>query len=197
MCSYTMLPNFLTLLRVASIPVIVLLLALKSPLWSVICCGIFILSCVTDYVDGALARRQKVQSELGRIMDPIADKLLVGCLLLALAGLGHLEDYATLYAGILILFREIMVGGLRDYASAVGSKIPTIRIAKWKTAVQMTGLGFLIVGMDGGKWLGLPQVPVTLIGAVLIWIAVIPTWISGFIYLRYAVQIFRQQGAKS
>ncbi|QCE33749.1 CDP-diacylglycerol--glycerol-3-phosphate 3-phosphatidyltransferase [Acetobacteraceae bacterium] len=191
-----MLPNLLTLLRVVAIPIIILFLAFETSFWRVMCCGLFILACVTDYLDGALARRQKVQSELGRIMDPIADKLLVACLLLVLAGLGHLSDYGTLYAAILILFREIMVGGLRDYASAAGSKIPTIRIAKWKTAVQMTGLGFLIVGKSGGVWLGLPQVPVTLIGAVLLWISVIPTWISGLIYLRYAVQIFRQEGAK-
>lgn len=183
----TDLPNLLTLFRIASIPVLIGLLALGSGTADVAAFLVYVLACVTDYLDGALARRRCQQSELGRMMDPIADKLLVGALLMALAGLGRLP-YDALYAAIIIMLREIMVSGLREYMAAHNEKIPSTRLAKWKTALQMLAIGFLVLGRAGAEKVNLAWVPVDVIGAGLLWFSVIPTVMSGWGYLRAGFQ---------
>ncbi|EHH68302.1 CDP-diacylglycerol--glycerol-3-phosphate 3-phosphatidyltransferase [Gluconobacter morbifer] len=178
----TDLPNVLTLLRIASIPLLVALLAFHSPVANVIACLIYTAACITDYLDGALARRWHQLSELGRMMDPIADKLLVGALLLALAGLTHLPLF-SLYAAIIIMLREILVSGLREYMASQRETLPSTRLAKWKTGIQMVAIGFLIGGDGAADMLGLSFLPATMIGGGLLWISVIPTVITGWAYL--------------
>ncbi|MCQ9154370.1 CDP-diacylglycerol--glycerol-3-phosphate 3-phosphatidyltransferase [Acidomonas methanolica] len=178
----TDLPNVLTLLRIASIPVLVALVAMRAPMSDLLACLVYIAACITDYLDGMLARRWKQNSDLGRMMDPIADKLLVGSLLLTLAGYGRLP-YGALFAAIIILLREILVSGLREYMATQRANLPSTRLAKWKTAIQMVAIGFLLAGDSTGALLGLKKVPVALIGAVLLWISVGPTVISGWGYL--------------
>ncbi|GBR03431.1 MULTISPECIES: CDP-diacylglycerol--glycerol-3-phosphate 3-phosphatidyltransferase [Gluconobacter] len=178
----TDLPNVLTLLRIAAIPVLVALLALHSALGNVAACVVYTAACITDYLDGALARKWQMLSELGRMMDPIADKLLVGALLLALAGLTTLPVY-SLYAAIIIMLREILVSGLREYMASQRATLPSTRLAKWKTGIQMVAIGFLIGGDKAAATLHLSFLPATLIGGILLWVSVIPTVLSGWGYL--------------
>ncbi|GBR47523.1 CDP-diacylglycerol--glycerol-3-phosphate 3-phosphatidyltransferase [Neokomagataea thailandica] len=181
----TDLPNVLTLLRIASIPALVALLMLNTTLGHCAALIVYTLACITDYLDGALARRWQQHSELGRMMDPIADKLLVGALLLALAGVNALPCY-SLFAAIIILLREITVSGLREYVASQGGKLPSTRLAKWKTGIQMVSIGFLLAGNDTAVLLGLHSMNASMVGGVLLWLSIIPTVLSGYGYGKAA-----------
>lgn len=182
----TDLPNVLTLFRIASIPVLVILVAIRAPVADMAACGLYIIACITDYLDGMLARRWKQGSDLGRMMDPIADKLLVGALLLTLAGYERLP-YGALFAAIIIMLREILVSGLREYMASQRATLPSTRLAKWKTGIQMVAIGFLLAGDSTARLLGLAILPASLIGAVMLWVSVAPTLISGWGYLSAGV----------
>lgn len=179
----TDLPNLLTLLRIAAIPALVGLVAIQNQVACVVAFALYIAACITDYFDGALARSRKQTSDLGRMMDPIADKLLVGALLLVLAGTQQLRFYA-LFAAILIMLREIAISGLREYMASRHETVPSTQLAKWKTAIQMFAIGFLVLGNKGGAALHLTVIPLTSIGSVLLWVSVVPTLVSGWGYLR-------------
>ncbi|MGN6469842.1 MAG: CDP-diacylglycerol--glycerol-3-phosphate 3-phosphatidyltransferase, partial [Rhizobiaceae bacterium] len=129
--------------------------------------------------DGYLARIWEQTSNIGRMLDPIADKLLVSAVLLLLAHNGTIDKY-SLWAAIIILCREILVSGLREYLAGLKVSVPVTRLAKWKTTVQMVSLGFLIAGPAGDKVL--PQA--THIGIVLLWISAIITLYTGYDYFR-------------
>src|ERR671916_1575952 len=144
----TDLPNLLTLSRIAAIPVLVALAALRHPWGDVFACVVFSAAAITDYYDGKIARERRAVSGFGRMLDPIADKLLVGAALIVLAGHDRLTGW-TLYPAIVILLREILVSGLREYLAELRIGLPVSRLAKWKTAIQMTAIGFLIVGEAG------------------------------------------------
>jgi len=177
----TDLPNVLTLLRIGSIPVLIGLIAWHDPVADALACILYIGACITDYFDGMLARRWHQLSDLGRMMDPIADKLLVGALLMAMAGFGRLID-GSLYAAIIILVREILVSGLREYMAFQHTTMPSTRLAKWKTGIQMVAIGMLLGGDGTAQLIGLP-LPVGILGAVLLWVSAIPTVITGWNYL--------------
>lgn len=173
------LPNALTALRIALIPVIMLLLYLPGPEARWTAAGLFVLAAVTDYLDGWLARRLQVVSDVGRFLDPIADKLLVAAVLLMLAGTGGLSDPA-LIAAVLILFRELLVSGLREFLAGRAIAMPVTTLAKWKTASQLVALPLLLVG-DAADVAGVSlQWP----GEVMLWIAALLTTQTGYIYLR-------------
>ncbi|WP_025885982.1 CDP-diacylglycerol--glycerol-3-phosphate 3-phosphatidyltransferase [Asaia prunellae] len=178
----TDLPNILTLLRIASIPLLIALIAIGNPVTDGIACLVYIAACITDYFDGMLARRWKQGSELGRMMDPIADKLLVGALLLTLAGYGRLV-YGALFAAVIILIREIMVSGLREFMASQSTTLPSTRLAKWKTGIQMVAIGCLLAGDAMPRMIGLGVLSFSTIGAILLWFSVIPTVLSGWGYL--------------
>ncbi|MCX5617540.1 CDP-diacylglycerol--glycerol-3-phosphate 3-phosphatidyltransferase [Bombella sp. TMW 2.2543] len=183
------LPNLLTLFRILVIPVLVGFLAVGG-LWADLAFLFYVGACVTDYLDGALARKQGLTSDLGRMMDPIADKLLVGGLLLALAGMGGLR-FGSLYAAILIMLREILISGLREYMASHNEMIPSTRLAKWKTGVQMVAIGFLIIGQgDAGPFHEVARYS-GMVGAVLLWLSVVPTLLTGTGYLRATVARMR------
>lgn len=187
------LPNLLTLFRILVIPVLIGCLA-AGGLWADIAFLLYVGACVTDYLDGALARRQGLTSDLGRMMDPIADKLLVGGLLLALAGMGGLR-FCSLYAAILIMLREILISGLREYMASRNETIPSSRMAKWKTGIQMVAIGFLVLGQGAVSSLHSLYDEATwycgVIGAALLWFSVIPTLLTGMAYLRATVARMR------
>ncbi len=132
----TDLPNVLTLSRIAAIPLLVLLMALHRAGTDFAACIVFAVACITDYLDGRLARDWKQTSDFGRMLDPIADKLLVGAALMMLVGLARLSVWG-LYPAIVIMLREILVSGLREYLAGVQVGLPVTRLAKWKTGVQM------------------------------------------------------------
>jgi cardiolipin synthase len=178
----TDLPNVLTLSRIAAIPLLVVLMALRSPEGDLAACAVFSAAAITDYFDGKLARSRKQQSDLGRMLDPIADKLLVGAALMLLVGQDRLSA-PGLYPAIVIMLREILVSGLREYLAGIRASLPVTKLAKWKTGFQMAALGTLIAGDTGGGLLGLGFLPVSLLGEVMLWAAAALTLITGWDYL--------------
>jgi cardiolipin synthase len=178
----TDLPNVLTLSRVAAIPVLIVLASIGSPGCDLAACIVFASAGVTDYLDGKLARSRKQFSDLGRMLDPIADKLLVGAVLIMLAGDGRLGPWG-LYPAIVIMCREILVSGLREFLAEIRVGLPVTRLAKWKTTAQMAALGFLIAGNGTAHLLVIGWLPVWLIGIVLLWVSALLTVITGWDYL--------------
>ena len=177
----TDLPNVLTLSRIAAVPLLVALAALGTEAGDLAACAVFTGAAITDYFDGKLARDRRQISDLGRMLDPIADKLLVGATLMVLAGAGRL-GFSGLYPAIVIMLREILVSGLREYLAGLRVGLPVTRLAKWKTGVQMAALGVLLAG-DGGAALLRVPLPVTAIGAALLWAAALLTLVTGWDYL--------------
>jgi cardiolipin synthase len=178
------LPNLLTYGRIAAVPVVVGLMfwqsILEGGLWSRwLALAIFIAAGLTDILDGYLARIWGQQSSLGRMLDPIADKLLVSSCLLMLAAEGTIRGW-SLFAAVIILCREILVSGLREYLAELRVGVPVTRLAKYKTIGQMVAIGFLIAG-DAGDVV-LPQT--TLIGIALLWLSAILTLYTGWDYMR-------------
>ncbi len=178
----TDLPNLLTLSRIAAIPVLVACVALGTPWGDAFACIVFALAAITDYFDGKLARNRAQTSDIGRMLDPIADKLLVGASLMMLAGSARLSSWG-LYPAIVIMLREILVSGLREYLGAIRISLPVTQLAKWKTGFQMGALGTLLAGDSGAHALGLGFLPVSQIGELLLWGAALLTLVTGWDYL--------------
>jgi cardiolipin synthase len=178
----TDLPNLLTLSRIIAIPVLVVLVALRDPWADAAACAVFSAAAITDYFDGKLARQRQQISRFGRMLDPIADKLLVGAALMLLVGLHRLSP-AALYPAIIIMLREILVSGLREFLAELRIGLPVTRLAKWKTGFQMGALGTLLAGDSAGQVLGLGFLPVSAIGEVMLWTAAVLTLVTGWDYL--------------
>ena len=178
----TDLPNVLTLSRIAAIPLLVLFVALRTPGGDIAACAVFGVAAITDYFDGKLARSRKQQSDLGRMLDPIADKLLVAAALMMLVGLDRLSPLA-LYPAIVIMLREILVSGLREYLAGIRIRLPVTNLAKWKTGFQMGALGALLAGDTGASVLHLGWLPVSIIGEAMLWVAAALTLVTGWDYL--------------
>ena len=174
----TSLPNVLTLSRILVIPVVVGSFYVPGDYARWIACALFSAAAVTDWLDGHMARRWQQQSEIGRFLDPIADKLLVSATLFMLTAFGRLSAEAVLPA-LVILCREILVSGLREYLAGLRVGMPVSRLAKWKTVIQMVAIGILIVGDAGPGFL-----PVAAIGETLLWIAASLTLVTGYDYLQ-------------
>lgn len=178
----TDLPNLLTLSRIAAIPLLVVLVALRQPTADLAACIVFAAAAITDYFDGKLARSRRQQSDLGRMLDPIADKLLVAASLMMLVGDGRLSTLG-LYPAIVIMLREILVSGLREYLAGIRIGLPVTRLAKWKTGFQMGALGTLLAGDTTATLLHLTFLPVSIIGETMLWVAAGLTLITGWDYL--------------
>jgi cardiolipin synthase len=178
------LPNILTYARIAAVPVVVGLLywqsILEGGLWlRWLALAVFIAAGITDILDGYFARIWGQMSSLGRMLDPIADKLLVASSLLMLAAEASIHGW-TLLAAIIILCREILVSGLREYLAELRVGVPVTRLAKWKTVAQMVAIGFLIAGEAGDR-----VIPgITEIGIGLLWASAILTLYTGWDYMR-------------
>ena len=174
------LPNILTYARVAAVPLVAGLLFWPREPWARwTALAIFVAAAVTDFFDGYLARAWSQQSSLGRMLDPIADKLLVSAVILVLAANQTISG-VTLWAGIIILCREILVSGLREYLAELRVPVPVTAVAKWKTTAQLVALGFLIAGPSGEAVLP----GSTMAGIVLLWIAAILTLYTGWDYMK-------------
>ena len=178
----TDLPNLLTLSRIAAIPLLVACAVAATPGGDLLAMLVFTAAALTDWLDGHLARIRRQHSDVGRMLDPIADKLLVGATLMLLAGLGRLP-YGGLYPAIVILLREILVSGLREYLAGLSLRLPVTRLAKWKTGFQMGALGTLLAGDETARLLHVP-LPVTAIGEAMLWVAAVLTLLTGWDYLR-------------
>jgi cardiolipin synthase (CMP-forming) len=177
------LPNLLTLSRISAIPAIVLLVALHNPACDLAASVLFGIAAFTDYLDGKLARSQRLVSSLGRMLDPIADKLLVGAVIMVLVGQGRLS-YLGLYPSIVIVLREILVSGLREYLAELRVGLPATKLAKWKTGFQMVALGAALAGDTSARLIGIPTFPLSTIGEALLWLAASLTLLTGWDYLK-------------
>ncbi len=178
------IPNILTYGRILCVPLIVVCFFVEGRLqssdfarWAAV--WIFVIASVTDFFDGYLARIWNQTSNIGRMLDPIADKLLIASILLLVAADGTIAGW-SLWAAIIILCREILVSGLREYLAELKVSVPVTRIAKWKTTVQMVAIAFLLAGPAGDKVL--PYT--TEIGIGLLWIAALLTMYTGYDYFR-------------
>ncbi len=191
----TDLPNLLTLSRIAAIPLLVAMVALRSPWGDVAACVVFSVAAITDYFDGKIARERQQISGFGRMLDPIADKLLVGAALMLLAGHARLPGLSLLPA-IVILLREILVSGLREYLAELRVGLPVTKLAKWKTGFQMGALGTLLAGDSGASVLHLSFLPVSLIGEAMLWIAAALTLLTGWDYLQAGLRHAGQDAAR-
>lgn len=178
------LPNVLTYGRIAAVPgLVACLYFLQGDVarWSAF--GLFVIASLTDWLDGYLARAWQQQSALGRMLDPIADKLLVGTSLLMLTHVNSIYGWHV-WAAVIILCREILVSGLREFLAELNVKIHVTQLAKWKTTLQMVALAVLLAGPAGDKLI--PYV--TSSGLALLWLAALLTLWTGYDYLRAAVQ---------
>ena len=170
------LPNMLTFSRIIVIPVIFLSVYIHSFWWGVLAAILFIVASITDYFDGYLARARGEASALGRLMDPIADKLLVASALVVLLAKPEMVYTKLSYIPVIvILCREILVSGLREFLREVNVGMPVTRLAKWKTGFQMTALSMMLL-KGVWYWGG--------IGEILLWIAGVLTFITGYQYFQ-------------
>lgn len=185
-------PNLLTILRIMLIPFIAVLLFIPTVWAAWAALVLYALASFTDWLDGYLARRMEVISAFGRFLDPIADKLLIAILLLIFAGLGRL-DGLWLIPACVIMFREILIAGLREFLGPQNIVIHVSKLAKYKTASQMIALGFLVVG-DYGDVI-LPQT--LLIGQVLLTISAILTVITGYEYMKQGMKAIVEMEKKN
>lgn len=175
--------NALTLGRLISIPVMMILFFIPYAWSAWLCLFVYIAAAVTDGLDGYIARRYNQISKFGVFLDPIADKIFVMSVLIMLVSGGHISGF-WLLPTIIILAREFLISGLREFLGPKNIQVPVSRLAKWKTGVQMTALGFLVIG-DNGDVL----VPHTLdIGLMGLLVAAVLTIVTGWDYMKTGVQ---------
>jgi cardiolipin synthase (CMP-forming) len=189
------LPNLLTYGRIGAIPVVVALLFWPDEAtmrWAAL--AVYASAGITDYFDGYLARAWSQQSSLGKMLDPIADKLLVAACLLMLVADGSIRSI-SIWAAIIILSREILVSGLREFLAEVKVSVPVSHLAKWKTAMQLIAVGFLVAGHAGDALF--PAGMTREIGLILLWIAAILTLITGYDYMQAGISHLIAEDEKS
>ena len=176
------IPNYLTIIRLVSIPIIVMTFYFDDSKFAHRVGGI-VFACVslTDFFDGYLARKYNLISSFGRMFDPIADKVLVGCVLVMLVKDNRADEIPCL----LILAREFVVAGFREFLAQVQVSVPVSRLAKIKTTIQMVSMTMLIVGSVGSG-----IVVLDLVGHISLWIAAILTVVTGYSYLQACSRYF-------
>ncbi len=189
------LPNVLTYGRIAVVPIVVGCMFWQSILggglwlrW--VALAFFIAAAISDFLDGYFARIWAQQSSLGRMLDPIADKLLVSSCLLMLAAEDTIHGW-SLFAAIVILCREILVSGLREYLAELRVSVPVTRLAKWKTTLQLVAVGFLIAGDAGDAVIPI----VTKLGIMLLWLSALLTLYTGWDYLQAGLHHLTREDA--
>ncbi|MCP4923435.1 MAG: CDP-diacylglycerol--glycerol-3-phosphate 3-phosphatidyltransferase [bacterium] len=172
------LPNTLTMTRIAIIPLVVVCILLNTHVTNLIGTVLFAIASFTDFLDGYLARTWKATTRFGQFLDPVADKLLVASALFTLTGIERIDGLQVIPA-LVILCREILVSGLREFLAGAKVSIPVTQLAKWKTALQLFAIGALILH-DSAPW-GLPSH----------WIGVIGLWVAAALTLRTGWDYFQ------
>ena len=178
------IPNILTIGRIIIVPIFVLTFFLPGFFGDLIPFFLFIAASFTDFLDGVLARFLKEESKLGELLDPIADKILVSAALVLLIMNGTIKNYEVI-AAIIILTREILISGLREFLAGIKVSVPVSKIAKFKTALQLIALGILILS-EGGFIL----LPILMFGKIALWIAALLTLYTGYDYLKSGLRHF-------
>lgn len=184
-------PNVLTVSRIVSIPVVLVFIYWGGATGNWLAFAVYTYACITDFFDGYLARAWHQQSAFGRFLDPIADKLLVAGVLFMLVGVETISALHILPAAV-ILSREILVSGLREFLAEARVGLPVSLLAKWKTTIQMLALGFLIVGHVGPDFGPLSTWEIGIYG---LWIAAAITIVTGYDYLRAGLRHIAESDA--
>lgn len=180
------IPNILTITRIILLPFMMVCFFMEAqfgPAASWVCLGLYVVAALTDFFDGWVARKFNQISAFGTFLDPISDKIFVGCLLVLLVGFGRL-DGVWMIPVLLILFREFLISGLREFLGPHDVKLPVTNLAKWKTTLQMLSLGFLVIA---------PALPIALeIGRYSLLAAAILTLITGWEYVKAGLEVMRK-----
>ena len=181
------IPNILTIGRIIIVPIFVLSFYIPGVVGDLVPFFLFILASFTDFLDGLLARLYKEESKLGELLDPIADKILVAAALVLLVMNGIIKNYEVI-AAIVILTREILISGLREYlAKRKESSLPVSSLSKFKTFIQMLSIAMLLTGETGNKIINFQDYNAETIGIILLWLAAFLTIYTGYDYLRKGI----------
>jgi cardiolipin synthase len=188
------LPNAITMLRILLVPVFVIAFVMPGDAARMVAFLVFALAGISDWLDGFAARKLKAGSDFGRMLDPIADKVLVAVALMMLVAEGTFTRYnqttgalslLRLVPAVIILSREILVSGLREFLAGTRVSVPVTAIAKFKTAVQMLAIGAMILTPLADKFVpGVPSLTYAFIAYILLWVAAALTVYTGVIYFR-------------
>ena len=180
------IPNILTIGRIILVPILIFAFYLPGALGDWIPFFIFVLASFTDFLDGLLARLYKEESKLGELLDPIADKIIVASALVLLVMSGTIINYEVI-AAIIILTREILISGLREFLAKVQVNMPVTSLAKFKTFIQMFAIATLLTGESGNKLINFGDYNAHLIGIVLLWMAAFLTLYTGYDYVKKGI----------
>ena len=180
------IPNILTIGRIIIVPFFVIAFFLPGFYGDIIALILFIVASFTDFLDGMLARMMEQESKLGELLDPIADKIIVAAALILLVMNGTIKNYEVI-AAIIILTREILVSGLREFLAKGRIKLPVSNLSKLKTVLQMVPIGLLLSGETGNKIINFQDYNAQTIGIILLWLSAFLTLYTGYEYLRKGI----------
>ena len=180
------IPNILTVGRILIVPFFVLAFYLPGFYGDLTALILFIVASFTDFLDGMLARLLGEESKLGELLDPIADKIIVATALILLVMDGTIRNYEVI-AAIIILTREILISGLREFLAKGRIKLPVSNLAKLKTVLQMVSIGLLLSGETGNKIINFQDYNAQTIGIVLLWLSAALTLFTGYEYMRKGI----------
>ena len=180
------IPNILTIGRIIIVPFFVLAFYLPGFYGDLTACILFVIASFTDFLDGMLARMMGEESKLGELLDPIADKIIVATALILLVMSGTIRHYEVL-AAIIILTREILISGLREFLAKGQVRLPVSNLAKLKTFLQMISISLLLTGETGNKILNFQDYNAQTIGIILLWLSAFLTLYTGYEYLRKGI----------
>jgi len=180
------IPNMLTIGRIILVPFFVLAFYLPGFYGDLTAFALFVIASFTDFLDGMLARMLGEESKLGELLDPIADKIIVATALILLVMDGTIRHYEVI-AAIIILTREILISGLREFLAKGQIKLPVSNLAKLKTFLQMVAIALLLTGETGNKILNFQDYNAQTIGIILLWLSAFLTLYTGYEYLRKGI----------
>jgi len=180
------IPNYLTIGRIIIVPIFVFAFYLPGFYGDVIPFALFVIASFTDFLDGLLARMFKEESKLGELLDPIADKIIVAAALILLVMDGTIKNFEVI-AAIIILTREILISGLREFLAKGKIKLPVSNLSKLKTVLQMVSIGLLLSGDTGNKILNFQDYNAQTIGIILLWLSAALTLFTGYDYMRKGI----------
>ena len=181
------IPNILTIGRIIIVPFFVVSFFLPGFYGEIIPFLLFLLASFTDFLDGLLARLYKEESKLGELLDPIADKIIVSAALILLVMNRTIQNYEVI-AAIIILTREILISGLREFLADVQVKIPVSSLAKGKTFIQMFSIAILLTGETGNKIINFEDYNAQTVGIILLWLSAFLTLYTGYDYVRKGIE---------
>ena len=181
------IPNILTIGRIIIVPFFVISFFLPGFYGEIIPFLLFILASFTDFLDGLLARLYKEESKLGELLDPIADKIIISAALILLVMNETIQNYEVI-AAIIILTREILISGLREFLAEVQVKIPVSSLAKGKTFIQMFSIAILLTGETGNANINFEDYNAQTVGIVLLWLSAFLTLYTGYDYVRKGIE---------